>query len=167
MFSSLKVKYFRIYWLGMLVSLVGTWIQTVAQSWLGLLADEELLAVSRQTLATRTDSLRLIQLRFDNGATSALELRQGESLLEGARVTLAQQQRQRALDENALVLLLGQALPDSIEQLAPMGPRRVGKVEVLETNRMIESKGEISMIPEDTLMLRELLAFRGGDAAKG
>jgi MFS family permease len=34
MFSSLKVKYFRIYWLGMFVSLVGTWIQTVALSWL-------------------------------------------------------------------------------------------------------------------------------------
>ena len=34
MFSSLKVKHFRIYWLGMFVSLVGTWIQTVAQSWL-------------------------------------------------------------------------------------------------------------------------------------
>ena len=34
MFSSLKVKYFRIYWLGMFVSLIGTWIQSVAQSWL-------------------------------------------------------------------------------------------------------------------------------------
>ena len=34
MFSSLKVKYFRIYWLGMFISLVGTWVQTVAQSWL-------------------------------------------------------------------------------------------------------------------------------------
>jgi len=34
MFSSLQVKYYRIYWLGMFVSLVGTWIQTVAQSWL-------------------------------------------------------------------------------------------------------------------------------------
>lgn len=34
MFSSLKIKYFRIYWLGMFVSLIGTWIQTVAQSWL-------------------------------------------------------------------------------------------------------------------------------------
>jgi MFS family permease len=34
MFSSLKVKNFRIYWFGMFVSLVGTWIQTVAQSWL-------------------------------------------------------------------------------------------------------------------------------------
>jgi MFS family permease len=34
MFSSLKVRYFRIYWLGMFVSLVGTWIQSIAQSWL-------------------------------------------------------------------------------------------------------------------------------------
>jgi MFS family permease len=34
MFSSLKIKDFRIYWLGMFISLIGTWIQTVAQSWL-------------------------------------------------------------------------------------------------------------------------------------
>ncbi len=34
MFSSLKIRNFRLYWLGMLVSLVGTWIQSVAQSWL-------------------------------------------------------------------------------------------------------------------------------------
>jgi MFS family permease len=34
MFSSLTVKNFRIYWLGMFVSLIGTWIQAMAQSWL-------------------------------------------------------------------------------------------------------------------------------------
>jgi MFS family permease len=34
MFSSLRVKNFRIYWFGMLVSLIGTWIQAVAQTWL-------------------------------------------------------------------------------------------------------------------------------------
>ncbi|MFH1640990.1 MAG: MFS transporter, partial [Candidatus Omnitrophota bacterium] len=34
MFSSLAVKDFRIYWFGMLVSLTGTWIQIVAESWL-------------------------------------------------------------------------------------------------------------------------------------
>jgi multidrug efflux system outer membrane protein len=37
-------------------------------------------------------------------------------LTEAARVALAQQQRQRALDENALVLLLGQALPADVRQ---------------------------------------------------
>ncbi|OGX45474.1 MAG: hypothetical protein A3G38_03460 [Omnitrophica WOR_2 bacterium RIFCSPLOWO2_12_FULL_51_8] len=34
MFSSLKVRDFRIYWYGMFVSLIGTWIQVMAQSWL-------------------------------------------------------------------------------------------------------------------------------------
>jgi MFS family permease len=34
MFSSLQVRHFRVYWIGMFVSLVGTWIQTTAQSWL-------------------------------------------------------------------------------------------------------------------------------------
>ncbi|MBI3991124.1 MAG: MFS transporter [Candidatus Omnitrophica bacterium] len=34
MFSSLKIRNFRVYWLGMLISLIGTWVQYVAQSWL-------------------------------------------------------------------------------------------------------------------------------------
>ena len=94
-------------------------IASVAQTWLALLADEELLAISQQTLATREGSLKLVQLRFDYGATSELELRQAQSLLESARVTLAQQQRQRALDENALVLLLGQGLPAEVRARLP------------------------------------------------
>lgn len=84
---------------------------TVAQGWLALLADEELLATSKQTLATREQSLKLIELKVKNGASSDLDLRLTQTLLESARATLAQQQRQRALDENALTLLLGQALP--------------------------------------------------------
>lgn len=34
MFSSLQVRNFRIYWCGMFVSFIGTWIQQIAQSWL-------------------------------------------------------------------------------------------------------------------------------------
>lgn len=87
---------------------------TVAQGWLSLLADEELLNASRQTLATREESLKLVDLKLRNGAASELDLRLAQTLLESARVTLAQQERQRALDENALVLVLGQALPASV-----------------------------------------------------
>ncbi len=86
-------------------------VAAVATGYLNLMADEELLAVTRQTLATREESLRFSKLRFYNGATYELDYRQAQSLTEAARVALAQQQRQRALDENALVLLLGQSLP--------------------------------------------------------
>ena len=81
-----------------------------------LLADDALLAVTRGTLLTREDSLRLTKLKFDVGATSELDYRQAESLTEGARAVLAQLVRQRAQDENALVLLLGQAMPADLPQ---------------------------------------------------
>jgi outer membrane protein, multidrug efflux system len=88
-------------------------IATVAQSWMNLLADEALLAVSTQTLASRGESLKLVELRVKYGAASDFELRGAQSLQERARIVLALQLRQRALDENALVLLLGQPLDEA------------------------------------------------------
>jgi len=89
-------------------------VASVASTWLSLQADDALLALTQQTLATRQDSMRLSQLRFDNGVISALDLRQAESLLAAAQGALAQQQRQRALDINALTLLVGQPLPTDL-----------------------------------------------------
>jgi multidrug efflux system outer membrane protein len=86
-------------------------VAAVSSTWLSLQSSGELLALTQRTLATREDSLRLTKLRFDNGATSALDLRQAESLTAGAQASFAQQQRQRALDLNALTLLVGQPIP--------------------------------------------------------
>jgi multidrug efflux system outer membrane protein len=86
-------------------------VAAVANTYIGLLADDETLRVTRDTLATREDSFKLTRLKFDNGVSSELDFRQSEQLLEGARATLSQSQRQRLQDENALALLLGQALP--------------------------------------------------------
>ncbi|MBE0615436.1 MAG: efflux transporter outer membrane subunit [Burkholderiales bacterium] len=102
-------------------------ISAVANAYLNLLADDELLAVTRQALATRGESLKLTRLKFDVGATSELDYRQAESLLEGARANLAQLERQRALDENALVLLLGQSLPDNLPQGAGLASQELNK----------------------------------------
>jgi multidrug efflux system outer membrane protein len=100
-------------------------IASVANGYLNLLADDELLRVTRDTLTTREDSFKLTKLKFDNGAASELDFRQAESLLEGARVTLASTLRQRALDENALVLLLGQALPAELPAALPLANQQV------------------------------------------
>jgi multidrug efflux system outer membrane protein len=96
-------------------------IAAVANTYLSLLAVEELLAITQQTLATREESFKLSQLRFDNGATSELDLRQAESLTEAARVSLAQLQRQRALDVNLLTLLLGQPMTGELAAALPAG----------------------------------------------
>ena len=86
-------------------------IASVANSYLALLADDELLQLTRATLGTRQQTLDLTKLKYDRGAASALEQAQAQSLLEGANASLAALTRQRAQDENALVLLLGQPLP--------------------------------------------------------
>lgn len=91
-----------------------TLVTSVAQGWLTLIADEELLDISRRTVETRKESIKLAKLRFDAGFASELDYRQAESLTEAALATFAQQQRQRALDENALTLLLGQQVPADI-----------------------------------------------------
>lgn len=91
-----------------------TLVTSVAQGWLTLIADEELLDISRRTVETRKESIKLAKLRFDAGFASELDYRQAESLTESALATFAQQQRQRALDENALALLLGQQVPADI-----------------------------------------------------
>ncbi len=96
-------------------------IASVANTYLSLLANDELLRVAREALATRQESLRLTQLKFDNDAASRLDLSQAQSLLEGAKVALAQSTRQRAQDENALVLLLGQPLPADLPEGLPLG----------------------------------------------
>lgn len=91
-----------------------TLVSAVANAWLNVLADEELLAITRQALGTREESLKITRLRFDSGVSSELDFQQANSLAESARATLAQAQRQRALDENALVLLLGQPVPEGV-----------------------------------------------------
>lgn len=88
-----------------------TLVASVANAYLALAADEELLALTNNTLGTRQESLRLTRLRFENGAASEIDFRQAQSLYESARTTLAQQQRQRATDINALALLLGTPVP--------------------------------------------------------
>ncbi len=97
-------------------------VAAVASTWLSLQANDELLALTERTVATREDSLRLSKLRFDNGATSALDLRQAESLTAAAQSTLAQQRRLRALDINALTLLVGQTPPAGLLPVPPTMP---------------------------------------------
>lgn len=96
-------------------------IAGVASSHLALQADEELLRIARETLATREDSLRLTKLKFDAGATSGLDMAGADSAAAAARALLAQAQRQRAQDENALVLLVGQPLPADLPAGSELG----------------------------------------------
>jgi NodT family efflux transporter outer membrane factor (OMF) lipoprotein len=92
-----------------------TLVASVANAWLNLAADEELLKLTRDTLATREETARLTKLRFDSGVTSEIDFRLAQSLTESSRAALAQLERQRAGDLNFLAVLLGQPVaPDFV-----------------------------------------------------
>jgi multidrug efflux system outer membrane protein len=86
-------------------------IASVATGWITLMADDELLEITRQTMVTREESVRLAKLRFDNGVSSEIDFQAANTAAESARATYAQQQRARMQDENALALLLGAPVP--------------------------------------------------------
>jgi multidrug efflux system outer membrane protein len=103
-------------------------VAAVASTHLAVQADIELLELSRQTLATREDSLRLMRMMFDAGASSQLDLSSAESAVAGARATTALTQRQLAQDENALALLIGQPLPAGLPAGQPLGAQALPDV---------------------------------------
>lgn len=82
-------------------------VSQVAKTYLTERAFSEQLALAQQALATREAAIGIIRQRVDAGASSALELRQAESLVESARVSVAALARQQAQAANALVLLVG------------------------------------------------------------
>ncbi len=76
------------------------------------------LAIARETVKSRSESVRLFEIKFKGGVISALELAQVRSEYEQAAVRVPALERQIALQENALSVLLGRN-PGPIERGAP------------------------------------------------
>ncbi len=83
-------------------------VTQVASTWFTLAADQEQLALLRQTVASREQTLKLTELRVQVGAASDVELQGTRGLLAQARASVAALERQAAQDANALALLVGQ-----------------------------------------------------------
>lgn len=86
-------------------------ITSVANAYLTLCEYDERIALTRATIDTRRESLRIFRLRHAAGAISRLDLTQAEILLQQAESLGAQLQQARASAADALALLVG-APPD-------------------------------------------------------
>ncbi|MGN4195423.1 TolC family protein, partial [Burkholderia gladioli] len=72
------------------------------------------------TLKTAQDSYNLTKLQFDNGTGSELDLRQAQTVVEQALANQQAEARDRAQAVNALVLLIGEPLPDDLPAGLPL-----------------------------------------------
>jgi len=82
-------------------------IAQVANSYLTLRELDERLALARETSASREESLRIFRRRVEVGATSRLDLTQVETLWLQAKALSAELEQARAVQANALTLLVG------------------------------------------------------------
>jgi multidrug efflux system outer membrane protein len=89
-------------------------VSQVADQYLTVLAYDAELAVTQKTLEAAQGSYRIVKLQFDTGVASELALRQSQTTVDLATANHAAQLRLRAQAENALVLLVGQPLPNDL-----------------------------------------------------
>ncbi len=82
-------------------------VADVARFYLLLRDFDARLAISRNTLQTRLESLRIIQARFDKGTVPELDVNQAEIEVAVAEVAISVFERSVVQTENAIRILLG------------------------------------------------------------
>lgn len=118
-------------------------VSSVASAYLTLVADQELLTLSQSTLDTERESYQLTEKKFELGAASDMELAQSRTTLESARVSTAQYQRQVQQDRNALTLLLGTNLPDSLNLPASLATVQFAPIPVGAPSSLLQQRPDI------------------------
>lgn len=118
-------------------------IASVANAYLTLLADQELLALSEATLVTEQESYGLTEHKYRLGAASEMALAQGRTALESAKVSLAQYQRQVKQDRNGLALLLGTGVPAQMTEPATLAEVQLAAIPVGAPSSLLQQRPDI------------------------
>ena len=101
-----------------------TLVSDVATAYFDLLELDKELEIAQRTLASRQDSLRLIQVRQQGGIATLLDVRQGEQLVYSAAQVIPDTERLIEQTENQIRLLLGQP-PGDVPRGQPLATAQV------------------------------------------
>ncbi|QNH19545.1 multidrug efflux system outer membrane protein [Xanthomonas sp. GW] len=111
------------------LSLIGQ----IADDWLAVGADQQLLALAQQTLDSQEQTLKRSRAQHDNGIGSGLDLAQIQSSVEAARVDVARDATQLAQARDALQLVVGAPVdaallagPDAFDGSVALAPVPAG-----------------------------------------
>jgi multidrug efflux system outer membrane protein len=84
-----------------------TLVSDVASDYFALLELDLQLQITRETVKTQIDSVKLTQLRLDHGVATKLDVLQAQQTLDTANGQIPDLERQIAQAENAISILLG------------------------------------------------------------
>ncbi len=96
-----------------------TLVSDVASDYFSLLELDLQLQITRETITTQEDSVKLTKLRVEHGVANKLDVLQAQQTLDTANATIPELEREIAHEENAISILLGN-YPQAITRGRPL-----------------------------------------------
>ena len=96
-----------------------TLVSDLASNYFTLLQLDLQLQITRETVKTQTDSVKLTQLRLDRGVATKLDVLQAQQVLDTANAQIPDLERAIAQEENAISILLGD-FPHDVARGVPL-----------------------------------------------
>jgi multidrug efflux system outer membrane protein len=96
-----------------------TLVSDVASDYFALLELDLQLQITRDTVTTQTDSVKLTNFRLDHGVATKLDVLQAQQVLDTANAQVPDLERQIAQEENAISILLGN-FPQDVTRGLPL-----------------------------------------------
>jgi multidrug efflux system outer membrane protein len=96
-----------------------TLVSDVASDYFALLQLDLQLQITRETVKTQEDSVKLTNLRVDHGVATKLDVLQAQQVLDSANAQIPDLERQIAQEENAISILLGN-YPQAVTRGRPL-----------------------------------------------
>ena len=100
-------------------AVISSLVSNVVAAYFQLLELDAEMQISQNTLASRKESLRLVEVRAKGGATSLLDVRQSEQLVYTAAAAIPDLERRTEQQENFISILLGKN-PASVTRGKPL-----------------------------------------------
>jgi multidrug efflux system outer membrane protein len=100
-------------------TVVLTLVSDIAADYFTLLQLDLQLKITRQTVSTQTDSVKLTGLRLEHGVATKLDVLQAQQVLDTANAQIPDLERQIAEQENAISILIG-AYPQDLPRGSPL-----------------------------------------------
>ncbi len=120
-------------------------ISEVANAYLHLLADQEILQLANESLKDQEKSFELIQKKYERGLISRLDFASSTNVIENAKSVKALYESKVSQDKNALLLLMGVSSSDLIEK-----DNKLDDVELMD-NLPVGLKSSILLLRPDIM----------------
>jgi multidrug efflux system outer membrane protein len=128
-----------------------TLVSDVASDYFTLLQLDLELQITRDTVKTQQDSVKLTRLRLDHGVATKLDVLQSQQVLDTANAAIPDLERQIAQEEDAISILLGH-YPESVPRGRPLAEQPLPpEVPPGMPSTLLERRPDIRQVEQDLI----------------